>query len=285
MPGMLGPWRAHVRPTANPDGLLARELGVRQLSAGIFNYTVGSGIFALPAFAVALLGAAAPLSYLVCAVIIGLVVLCFAEAGSRVSATGGPYAYVEVALGPFVGFVGGVLLLLAELASAAAVGSLFAGSVAALAGTGGAWLPRGILLAVITTLAAVNVRGVAIGARTIELATVAKLVPLLGFVVAGAAFVRANLSFGAAPDMGAVLRSAGFVIFAFAGIEGAGAEQEVRAPLEQCRRRRSWAWGPPPCSTSPSISWRRGSRARTAADRVTPLATARRRSPGRWGAQ
>src|SRR5262249_55757003 len=156
-------------------GLLARELGVRQLAAGIFNYTVGSGIFALPALATAALGAAAPLAYLACAVVMGLVVLCFAEAGSRVSATGGPYAYVEVALGPFVGFVGGVLLLLPELASAAAVASLFAGSVAALTGVGGIWLPRAIVLGALLALGALNVRGVGIGARAIELVTVAKL--------------------------------------------------------------------------------------------------------------
>ena len=42
--------------TTNPDALLSRELGTRQLAANIFNYTVGSGIFVLPAFAVALLG-------------------------------------------------------------------------------------------------------------------------------------------------------------------------------------------------------------------------------------
>ena len=93
--------------TGNPDALLSRELGTRQLAATIFNYTVGSGIFVLPAFAVLQLGTAAPLAYVACAVIIGLVVLCFAEAGSRVSATGGPYAYVETALGPFVGFIAG----------------------------------------------------------------------------------------------------------------------------------------------------------------------------------
>lgn len=32
----------------NPDALLTRALGVRQLAANIFNYTVGSGIFLLP---------------------------------------------------------------------------------------------------------------------------------------------------------------------------------------------------------------------------------------------
>ena len=105
----------------NPDALLTRALGTRQLAAGIFNYTVGSGIFALPAIAMGMLGPAAPTAYLVCAILIGLVVLCFAEAGSRVAATGGPYAYVEVALGPFVGFLGGALNYVTQLTATAAL--------------------------------------------------------------------------------------------------------------------------------------------------------------------
>ena len=40
-----------------------------------------------------------------------LIVCCFAAAGSRVSLTGGLYAYVEVAFGPFVGFLAGVSVL------------------------------------------------------------------------------------------------------------------------------------------------------------------------------
>jgi amino acid transporter len=54
------------------SGQLQRVLGVRQLAGTIFNFTVGSGIFALPAVAVARLGAAAPLAYLVCMLSMGL---------------------------------------------------------------------------------------------------------------------------------------------------------------------------------------------------------------------
>jgi len=55
---------------------------------------------------------AAPLAYLVCALAISLIVFCIADAGSRVARTGGPYAYVGVAFGPYVGFLCGVLLWL-----------------------------------------------------------------------------------------------------------------------------------------------------------------------------
>src|SRR5438270_760467 len=88
------------------DRSLIRALGVWGLAAAIVNVTIGAGIFRLPAGVAGALGAAAPLAYLVCAVAMGLIVLCFAEAGSRVAMTGGPYAYIEVAFGPFVGFLG-----------------------------------------------------------------------------------------------------------------------------------------------------------------------------------
>ncbi|MGB7737673.1 MAG: amino acid permease, partial [Steroidobacteraceae bacterium] len=94
----------------DPDRLLVRELGLRQLTAHIFNYTVGSGIFVLPAIAAAQLGTAAPIAYLACAAVMAFVVMIFAEAGSRVTATGGPYAYIEVGLGPYFGLVAGILL-------------------------------------------------------------------------------------------------------------------------------------------------------------------------------
>ena len=82
--------RARSRDPKAPDELLSRELGVRQLAAVIFNYTVGSGIFVLPAVVAAQLGPPAILAYLICAFIMALSVMCFAEAGSRVSSSGGP---------------------------------------------------------------------------------------------------------------------------------------------------------------------------------------------------
>ena len=91
-----------------------RGLGVRELAATIFNYTVGSGIFVLPAIAVLQLGSAAWAAYVLCAFVMALVVLVFAEAGSRVVITGGPYAYVGVALGPLAGFITGALLTVTD---------------------------------------------------------------------------------------------------------------------------------------------------------------------------
>ena len=100
---------------------LLRVIGTFGLAASIVNLTVGGGIFRLPASVAGSLGAAAPLAYVVCAVAMGLIVLCIADAGKRVPLTGGPYAYIGVALGPYAGFLSGVLLVMLGLFATAAV--------------------------------------------------------------------------------------------------------------------------------------------------------------------
>lgn len=217
------------------DALLVRGLGVRQLTATIFNYTVGSGIFVLPALVVAQLGAAAPLAYLLCAVVMALVVLVFAEAGSRVTETGGPYAYVRVALGPFVALVAGVLLTISDVAASGALAMVLAGSIVRLVAvdaTTAAVATRALALLLLAALALLNVRGVRTGARIVELSTFAKLVPLLAFVAVGAFFVEPRrLAWTATPGVGQVTTTAGTLLFAFVGIEAAlQPSGEVRHP-------------------------------------------------------
>jgi amino acid transporter len=217
---------------SSTESQLVRALGVRQLAASIFNYTVGSGIFVLPALAVAQLGTAAPLAYLACMVVMMLVLLCFAEAGSRVAQTGGPYAYVETALGPFAGFVAGVMLLLTGISAGAAVASVFAKSVTALIPSAPDWLPPLIIVTTITLLMIANLRGVQNSARLLEAITLAKILPLIAFVVIGAFFITpSNLQWDNTPALPTVLSTAGIVIFAFSGIESALAPSgEVRNP-------------------------------------------------------
>src|SRR5919201_1654745 len=162
------------------EGALVRALGVRALAANTINVIIGGGIFVLPALAAAGMGSRAPVAYLVGALAMGLVVLCFAEAGSRVSLTGGPYAYVEVAFGPFAGYLVGVLLWLTGTVAFAAVATIFADNAArlvpALEGRGGR---TALLVAVLLALTAANVVGVRQGARVNAVSAAVKLVPLL----------------------------------------------------------------------------------------------------------
>jgi APA family basic amino acid/polyamine antiporter len=209
--------------SAAPEARLIRALGVWGLAAGIINVTIGGGIFRLPSAAATQLGAAAPMAYVVCAIAMGLIVLCFAEAGSRVDLTGGPYAYVEVAFGPFVGFLAGVMLWVVGTLALSAVTSLFADSVGALvpALAGGA-ARIVLLLVVLGGYAAVNVAGIRQGSAVNTVATVAKLLPLLLLVLVGVLAIRGgNLAWTDAPAAGDVARASAVLIFAFAGIESA----------------------------------------------------------------
>ena len=200
---------------------LVRAIGARQLTASVINVTIGAGIFVLPAAAAAGLGPAAPIAYVVCALLMALIVCCFAAAGSRVSLTGGVYAYVEVAFGPFVGFLAGVLYFLMATFAVASVASAFAGSVGVLWPAASTAVARGVLIAALfAALASVNVRGVRIGARLVEVVTTAKLLPLLVLIVAGIWFVNPEfLRWPRVPSPSAVGQTAIVLIFAFVGLE------------------------------------------------------------------
>jgi amino acid transporter len=205
------------------ESSLVRALGTWGLAASIVNVTVGGGIFRLPAAAAAALGPAAPVAYLVCAVAMGLIVLCFAEAGSRVSLTGGLYAYVEVAFGPLIGFLTGVMLWAGVTAAMAAVSSLFADSLIALIPALAAGHARAAsLIVVLASLAALNVAGVRGANRFNAVMTMAKLLPLLLLIVVGVASVKTqNLEWHATPATSDIARASTVLLFAFLGVETA----------------------------------------------------------------
>src|SRR3954454_17980637 len=164
------------------DHGLIRALGVPGLSANIINTTIGAGIFVLPALVALLLGPAAPIAFIVTALAMGVMVTSFALAGSRVSLTGGLYAYVETAFGRYVGFLAGALLLINACLGVSSVGAAFTGFVANLFPAFNATpMKMGLLLAVFAIFAPINIIGVKSGARAVALVTIAKLIPILVF--------------------------------------------------------------------------------------------------------
>ena len=227
------------RPTGEAG--LVRALGVGGLAASIVNITIGGGIFRAPGTAevTGRLGAAAPIAYVVCAIAMAFVVMCFAEAGSRVSLTGGPYAYVERAFGGFAGFAVGWMLWVTGTIATAAVATIFADAlqrlVPALASPGAR---IAMLAAVFVIVTGLNVRGVKFGARLNMASTVAKLAPLALLIVVGLFSIDPdNLRWQATPSAGDVGRASVFLIFAFAGIESAMVPSgEVREPARTVPR-------------------------------------------------
>lgn len=220
-------------PTPGSEHSLVRAVGVWGLAAAIANVTIGGGIFRLPAAVAGALGAAAPLAYLVCAVAMGLIVMCIAEAGSRVSLTGGPYAYVELAFGPFFGFQAGVMLWVLGTYAVAAVATVFADNAATLIPALAGPIPRAaLLIATFAIVGGVNMIGVSQGSRLNQITTVAKLAPLLLLIVVGVFSIQGeNLAISTVPASGDVLRASIVLIFAFTGIETALVPSgEVQSP-------------------------------------------------------
>src|SRR5438105_12993814 len=115
------------------DHQLVRGIGIPALTANIVSSTIGAGIFVIPATVAKGLGSAAPLAFVFCAVAMVLFVTCFAIAGSRVSLTGGLYAYVEVAFGRYIGFLAGVLYGITALGAVAGVVNVLVNSIVIVA--------------------------------------------------------------------------------------------------------------------------------------------------------
>src|SRR6266487_6496045 len=104
-----------------------------------------------------------------------------------------------------------------------AVATVLADALGALVPALGGQLPRAaLLIAVFASLAVVNIRGVALGSQVSGVATVAKIVPLIAFVVLCLPHVRAgNLALGSLPSLSRLGESGLLLMFAFFGMESA----------------------------------------------------------------
>ena len=209
--------------TASAAGTtLRRVLGKWDLTALGVNQVIGSGIFVLPATVALLVGqASSPLVWIVAAAVNALIILCFAEAGSRFREAGGPYLYAREAFGPFVGFEVAWMIWLTRVASQAALANAFT------LYTGyfwpGATEGAGRIVVVVTLLsflAAINIVGVRQGSWAVNFFTVTKLVPLVVFVLLGFWYIDWS-RFGGflSPTMGGFGQATLLLMFAFGGYE------------------------------------------------------------------
>jgi amino acid transporter len=209
--------------------------GIRRwdLVAVAINAIIGAGIFGLPSPVFALVGTYSLIAFVVCAIVVALIILCYAEVGSRFNETGGPYLYAREAFGNAVGFEVGWLMWLARLTAFAANCNLLVDYL------GFFWAPatahywrEAIIVVVVAALAAVNILGVRDAARVTNVFTVGKLIPIVLFIGVGMFFLNSqSYSFGARPAYGAFSSSVLILIYAFSGFEMAAIPAgEVRDP-------------------------------------------------------
>src|SRR5207244_12352918 len=129
--------------------------------ARAINGFIGSGVFGLPSKVFAQLGAYSLVAFLTCALVVALVILCFAEVSSRFTTTGGPYVYTREAFGPTIGFEVGWLMWLARLTAFATNANLRVDYLSFFWAPASAHYRRGaIIVSVVALLTAVNVIGV-----------------------------------------------------------------------------------------------------------------------------
>lgn len=209
---------------ANQTEGLKREIGVMDVAINVVNNIVGAGIFLLPALVAISIGSAAILAYLFCAIMLFAIMLCFAEASSKVTNTGGAYAYVEAAFGPFAGFITNSFYwfgvgILGDAAVSNGMLDILSASVPQLA------LPvyRAIFFFIMFGgLAFVNIRGVKQGMKIIWLGTVLKLLPLLLLVAVGFFKIKIhNLQWQGLPSFQHIGDASLILFFAFMGGEAA----------------------------------------------------------------
>ncbi len=202
---------------------LIRGISRWDLTAIAVNTIIGTGIFILPARITGLIGSYSLLVFVVCAIIVAFIVLCFAEVSSRFQSTGGMYLYAKEAFGSVVGFEVGWLYWIVRVTTFATncnalliyLGFFFT-SV-----TEGYWRVL-IVSLVVLLMTVVNFIGVRESTIMTNIFTVGKIVPLLIFAAVGVFFIQPeNFSFATMPEYGKFSEAILVLIYAFVGFEAA----------------------------------------------------------------
>ena len=209
----------------SPQAGLVRAIGRWSLAALAVNSIIGSGIFGLPATVAGLLGKRSVVAVLIAGAAMGVIMGCFAEVASQFSEAGGPYLYARAAFGRLTGILVGWMLYLAQTAAPAANANLFVIYLAEFWPAAKEPWPRFVTLTLLVgVLALINARGARQGTAVSNVFTVAKILPLLMVVLAGAAVTIIHPApWGAAGPMPASvwIKAMVLLIFAYGGFESA----------------------------------------------------------------
>ena len=203
---------------------LRRALGKWDLTAIGVNQVIGSAIFLLPADVAKQVGPWGPLAFIGVGLLSLSIALCFAEAGSRFDATGGPYLPARAAFGRFVGFEVGWMMWFARVTSHASVVNGLTLALAFYWPALASGAPRAATIAGLTVvLTWINIRGIKQSSFVVNTLTIGKLLPLAMFIIAGIWFVDPS-RFSNMPPLNREQMSAGAIllIFAYGGYEVTG---------------------------------------------------------------
>ena len=220
--------------TASADEGLKRVVGVSGLTLSIVNGVIGAGIFALPAIVSIAMGAFGIFGYIFCSLLLASIMLCYAEIGSRVTSSGGSYAYVENAFGNLPGFIiNGLYFFGWGILGSAAMMNIIADALTIVSPAFLNPLIRGLFFFILIGLMVViNIRGTKQAIRFVKLISLLKLFPLLGIIIFGFSHIKiGNLHWENIPSLKTFSDTALVLFFAFAGFETSlGVSGELKNP-------------------------------------------------------
>ncbi|MBL0939902.1 MAG: amino acid permease [Gemmatimonadaceae bacterium] len=251
-------------------GLLARTLGVRELTALGIGSVIGTGIFVFTGVAASQhAGPALVISMILSAVACALAGLCYAEFAAMVPVAGSAYTYAYATVGELFAWIIGWDLVLEYALATATVAVGWSGYLVSFLRDVGVHIPLALTGAPGTALKAVDgapvagifnlpaaiivfvvagllIRGIKQSAGVNTLLVVLKCTVLMVFIAVGAQYIQAdNLTpfipanegtFGAFGVSG-ILRGAGIMFFAYVGFDSVStAAQEARNPQRDMPR-------------------------------------------------
>jgi amino acid transporter len=208
------------------------------------NAVVGSGIYLFPGKLAAKLGPASLAAWVLTGALCLPLAATFAVLGSMEERTGGPFRYAELAFGKGIAFVVGWSAWVTSVISWAAVASGLSNYLAPfVAALGREPFGRIVPAVLVSGLVALNVRGVKLGARALDVLTALKLVPLALFAMVGLWAVRAAEFRPFAPHgLQALPAMALMTMFAYQGFEVVGVPSgEVREARRAVPRAVIWS--------------------------------------------
>ncbi|HZP25684.1 MAG TPA: amino acid permease [Dehalococcoidia bacterium] len=220
------------------SGPFRRELGLPDFTLLVIGAIIGDGVYVVGAMGARLLGPAQVVAWLLAGVLAALIALAFVQCAAIKSEVGGSYSYAHASFGPLAGFLTGWALYAGEWVALSAFPLAFVNYLQALTVD----LPQpavvALRLGLIGAVTSVNLIGVRKGARTNDVLTVAKLVPLAFLIVLAVVLVFAkpghagdNLSPFAPLGWSGLGQAVLPIFWAFAGFELAVLPAaEVRSP-------------------------------------------------------
>jgi APA family basic amino acid/polyamine antiporter len=201
---------------------LKRVIGVKGLATTVINNTIGAGIYVLPATVCITMGASSILAYLTCGLMLVAVILCYLEIGSKITASGGSYIYVERAFGPFAGFIVNWLFFFGwGILGSAALINVITDSLAVIFPIFANLVVRDLtIFTILLIMVWVNVRGAKGSIKFLEYVTFVKVLPLAGIIIWGFVYIKpANLHWEHLPTVHTLGSMVLILFFAFAGFE------------------------------------------------------------------